>query len=277
MMAKRVLSSIVLWLLLGAVLWFGGTTCAVVVVGLLSLLTLREFYRIQSAAGQAPFAKLGMLFGALITVAPYLESKFGWQADRLLPLAVLVFAIRVLGERSPEKRALSLASTLFGLVYVGLMLQFLVRILTPQAGDIVLPAGRLVLCAWLIVVAKVCDTGAMLTGLVIGRHPLASQISPKKTWEGALGGVASSVIIGTIGAWLGSSLIGACLTPARAALVAVPVANVAIVSDLIESILKRNAAIKDSGTAIPGIGGIFDISDSLVLAAPVGYFLLGLR
>ncbi|MGD1032750.1 MAG: phosphatidate cytidylyltransferase, partial [Opitutaceae bacterium] len=75
----------------------------------------------------------------------------------------------------------------------------------------------------------------------------------------------------------GSSLIGACLTPARAALVAVPVATVAIVSDLIESILKRNAAIKDSGSAIPGIGGIFDISDSLVLAAPVGYFLLGLR
>ena len=157
------------------------------------------------------------------------------------------------------------------------MLQFLVRILTPQAGDIVVPAGRLVLCAWLIVVAKVCDTGAMLTGLAIGRHPLASQISPKKTWEGALGGVALSVIIGTIGAWLGSPLIGACLTPARAALVAVPVATVAIVSDLIESILKRNAAIKDSGSAIPGIGGIFDISDSLVLAAPVGYFLLGLR
>jgi phosphatidate cytidylyltransferase len=157
------------------------------------------------------------------------------------------------------------------------MLQFLVRILTPQPGDIVTPAGRLLLCAWLIVVAKVCDTGALLTGLVIGRHPLASQISPKKTWEGALGGVASSVLIGTLGAWLGSSLIGPCLTTPRAALVAVPVATVAIVSDLVESILKRNAAIKDSGSAIPGIGGIFDMSDSLLLAAPVGYFLFGLK
>jgi phosphatidate cytidylyltransferase len=117
----------------------------------------------------------------------------------------------------------------------------------------------------------------LLTGLVIGRHPLASQISPKKTWEGALGGVASSVLIGTLGAWLGSSLIGPCLTTPRAALVAVPVATVAIVSDLVESILKRNAAIKDSGSAIPGIGGIFDMSDSLLLAAPVGYFLFGLK
>jgi phosphatidate cytidylyltransferase len=276
-MTKRILSSITLWSLLGAVLWFGGTTCAVLLVGVLSLLTLREFYLIQTAAGQAPFSKLGMFFGTLITVAPWLQDRLGWPEERLLPLAVLVFCIRVLGERSQEKRALSLASTLFGLVYVGLMLQFFVRILDPQPGDLVSPAGRLILCAWLVVVAKVCDTGALLTGLAIGRHPLAPQISPKKTWEGALGGIASSVIIGAIGAWLGSSQIAPCLTPARAALVAVPVATVAIVSDLIESILKRNAAIKDSGASIPGIGGVFDVSDSLLLAAPVGYFLLGLK
>ena len=276
-MAKRILSFFVLWSVLGILIWFGGSPCAVALVGLLSLLTLREFYRLQSAAGQAPFAKLGMLFGTLITLAPWLQARFGWPEIRLLPLAVLVFAIRVLGERSPEKRALSLASTLFGLVYVGLMLQFLVRVLTPQPGDIVSPDGRLLLCLWLIVVAKTCDTGALLAGLAFGRHPLAPQISPKKTWEGAIGGVAASVLIGTIGAWLASSQIGPCLTPSRAALVAVPVATVAIVSDLIESILKRNAAIKDSGSSIPGIGGIFDISDSLLLAAPVGYFLLGLR
>ncbi len=276
-MTKRILSFIVLWGLFGALIWYGRTTGAVILAGLLSLLTLREFYLIQAATGQAPFAKLGMLFGTLITLAPWLQARFGWPEERLLPLAVLVFAVRVLGERSPEKRALSLASTLFGLVYVALMLQFLVRVLTPQPGDIVSPDGRLLLCVWLIVVAKTCDTGALLTGLAIGRHPLAPQISPKKTWEGAIGGVASSVLVGAIGAWLASSQIAPCLTPTRAALVAVPVATVAIVSDLIESILKRNASIKDSGSSIPGIGGIFDVSDSLLLAAPVGYFLLGLR
>jgi len=275
-MTKRVLSTAMLWSGLGLLLWFGGTPCAVFLVGLVSLLTLREFYQIQSAAGQAPFAKLGMLFGTLVTVAPWFQARLGWSGERLLPLAVVVFAIRVLGERTPEKRVSSLASTLFGLVYVGLMLQFFVRILTPQPGDVVSPAGRLLLCLWLIVVAKVCDTGALLTGLAIGRHPLAPQISPKKTWEGALGGVVSSVLVGAIGAWIARSQVAPCLTPGRAALVAVPVATVAIVADLIESVLKRSAGVKDSGSLVPGIGGVFDVSDSLLLAAPVGYFLFGL-
>jgi phosphatidate cytidylyltransferase len=66
------------------------------------------------------------------------------------------------------------------------------------------------------------------------------------------------------------------MSPGYAALLAVPLAAIAIVSDLLESVLKRRAVLKDSGGAVPGIGGIFDLSDSLILAAPVGYFLLGL-
>jgi phosphatidate cytidylyltransferase len=183
----------------------------------------------------------------------------------------------VLGERAPEKRSASLASSLFGLVYVALMLQYLVRIITPQEADAISPAGRLILGAWIVVVAKLCDTGALLTGMAIGKHPLAPRISPKKTWEGALGGLVISVLVGVVGAWLAREQIGSFLTPLRAALIAVPIAAVSIVSDLIESILKRDVAIKDSGSSIPGIGGIFDVSDSLLLAAPVGYILLGLK
>ena len=276
-MAKRVFSTVALWGALAAVLWLGGTPGAVFLVGLLSLLTLREFFQIQSAVGQAPFAKLGMFFGTLITVAPWFTATFGWPQERLLPLAVLVFCIRVLGERAPEKRSSSLAATLFGLIYVALMLQYLVRIITPQAGDAISPAGRLLLCVWIIVVAKLCDTGALLTGLAIGRHPMAPRISPKKTWEGAVGGLAVSALVGVGFAWFARAQIGMCLSPSRAAFVAMPVAGAAIISDLIESVLKRDAAIKDSGRTIPGIGGVFDVSDSLLLAAPVGYILLGLK
>ena len=80
--------------------------------------------------------------------------------------------------------------------------------------------------------------------------------------------------VGALVAWLGRGVLPAGLTPGRAALAAAPLAVVAIVSDLVESVFKRRAALKDSGGGIPGIGGIFDLTDSLILAAPVGYYLL---
>ena len=251
-MAKRVFSTIVLWGLLFVVLWTFRTKGAVVLIGLISVLTLREFYQLQAAAATAPFTKLGMLFGGLITVAPWVQVHSGWPEQRLLPLAVVVFSIRILGERAPEKRVGSLASTLFGLVYVAVMLQYLVRIVTPQTGDIISANGRLLLCVWLVAVAKMCDTGALLTGLAAGRHPMAPKISPKKTWEGAIGGVAVAMLVGAVFAWLARGEFGPVLTPARAALVAAPIAVVAIVSDLIESILKRQRVDQGLGPGDPG-------------------------
>lgn len=105
---------------------------------------------------------------------------------------------------------------------------------------------------------------------------MAPMTSPKKTWEGAVGGVALAVAVGAAVAWLGRSVLPATMTPFRGAILAAPLAAIAIVSDLVESVIKRRAALKDSGAGVPGIGGIFDLSDSLILAAPVGYFLLGL-
>jgi phosphatidate cytidylyltransferase len=130
---------------------------------------------------------------------------------------------------------------------------------------------------WLIAVAKFCDVGALLTGLAIGKHKMAPVISPKKTWEGAIGGVVTSMGVGALVAWLARDQFPARMTPLSGALIAAPIAVVGIVSDLVESIIKRRAAIKDSGHVIPGIGGMFDLSDSLLLTGPVAYFLFGLR
>ena len=273
-MAKRITSTVVLWLAVLTVLWFYRTDGAVAVIVGVSILTLRELYKLMDAAGNAPFAGLGLVFGGLITLAPWAEARHGIPAYPLVALAAVVFSIRILLERAPEKRVEALSSTLFGLVYISLLLQYLVRIVTPAAGDTVPPAGRLVLCLWVVAVAKFCDVGALLTGLAFGRHPMAPGISPKKTWEGAAGGVAVAMGVGALVAWLGRAVLPAAFGPLRAALLAAPLAAVAIVSDLVESVLKRRAALKDSGGGVPGIGGIFDLSDSLVLAAPVGYFLL---
>jgi phosphatidate cytidylyltransferase len=274
--AKRITSTVVLWLLLFAVLWFFRTVGAVAAIALLSVLTLREFYRLMAAAGFEPFAGLGMFFGCLVTLSPWTEQAFGLPAHPLIALATLVFAVRIVGERAPEKRVEALASTVLGLVYVSLLLQYLVRIITPVRGDAILADGRLVLCLWAVAVAKFCDVGALLSGLAFGRHAMAPVTSPKKTWEGAAGGVALAMGIGALVMHLGAPVLPSSMTALHGALLAAPVAAVAILSDLVESTIKRRAALKDSGGGIPGIGGIFDLSDSLILAAPVAYFLLGL-
>lgn len=275
-MAQRILSTVLLWAIIGAVLWFFRTTGALVLITALSVLTLREFYQLMRASGYAPFDKVGLAFGGFITLAPWLNAQFGWPLHLLLPLATIVFAVRLLGERTPETRVESLASTLFGLVYVSVMMAFLVAIITPRAGDTVPDGGRLLLCLWLIATVKFCDVGALLTGMAIGRHKMSPQISPKKTWEGAIGGVVVSMGIGATIAWLARDVFPGHMTPLVAALMAAPIATLGIVADLVESVLKRRANMKDSGTTIPGIGGMFDLSDSLLLTAPVAYFFFGL-
>jgi phosphatidate cytidylyltransferase len=275
-MGKRIFSTVLLWTIVGLTVWFFRTNGALVLITLVSVFTLREFYQLMHASGYDPFDKFGMVFGGLITLSPWLQPMLDWPLALLLPLGVIVFAFRLLRERTPETRVESLASTLFGLVYVSVMLQYLVAIITPLPGDTVSPDGRLLLCLWLVAVTKFCDTGALLSGMAFGRHKMSPQISPKKTWEGAVGGVLISMGIGALFAWCARSEFPAHMTPIVAALMAAPVAIVGIVADLVESVLKRRANMKDSGTTIPGIGGMFDLTDSIILVAPIGYFFFRL-
>lgn len=275
-MAKRILSTILLWAFVICSLVFLRTEGGVGLITLISVLTLREFYKLMRGAGLAPFDKLGMALGGLITLAPWIEMRFNLPATHLLAFSVIIFSVRILGEREPENRVEALAGTLFGLVYVAFMLQYLVRIVTPLAGDTIDATGRLLLFVWLVAVSKFCDVGALLSGMAFGKHRMSPQISPKKTWEGAIGGVLVSMGVGAFVAWLSRAHFPSHMTPLNSALIAAPIALTAIVSDLIESVIKRRATIKDSGGIIPGIGGVFDVSDSLILTAPLGYFLFGL-
>ena len=214
--------------------------------------------------------RLGLLFGGLITLAPWTEARLEpARASARRRWRRSCSRSGCSRERTPEKRVEALASTLFGLVYVSLLLQYLVRIVTPLAGDAIPPDGRLVLCLWVVAVAKFCDVGALLTGLAIGRHAMAPADQPeedlggrrrrhrRRDGRGRPGGLARARRASR-DAW------------ARCARRSSPrrLAAVAIVSDLVESAIKRRAALKDSGGGVPGIGGIFDLSDSLILAAP---------
>ncbi|HUR58321.1 MAG TPA: phosphatidate cytidylyltransferase [Opitutaceae bacterium] len=268
-MGKRIFSSTLLWSIVAATLWFLRANGVVFLTVLVSILTLREFFILMRASGFTPFDKTGMAVGGIITLWPLLEPRLGVPTYHLIALGTGLFSIRLLGERTPENRMESLCSTLFGLVYVAFMLSYFPRIVVPLPGDSITPTGRLLLCLWLIATAKFCDMGALLTGMAIGKHKMSPQISPKKTWEGAIGGVIASMGIGALIAWLARDHLPPHMTPLVAAGMALPIALLGIVADLVESVIKRRANIKDSGGLIPGMGGFFDMSDSLILAAPV--------
>lgn len=270
-MGKRVFSSTLLWTIVVATMWFFRNTGVIVLCTLVSILTVREFYTLMRGCGYEPFDKLGTVFAGFITLAPWLELKYGVRADLILAAAILVFSTRLLGERTPENRVGSLSSTVFALVYAAFLLQFFVRITLPQPGDVVSADGRMLFCLWVIATSKFCDMGGLVTGMAIGRHKMSPQISPKKTWEGAIGGILASAAIGATIAWFGRGVLPAALTPLVGAALALPIAILGIIGDLVESVIKRRANIKDSAAVIPAMGGFFDMSDSLILVAPVGY------
>jgi phosphatidate cytidylyltransferase len=272
----RILSTLVLWVVLLGSLFLFGAHAAVALITLLSALTLHEFYGLTEKMGARPFRWMGIFFSVLMTAGPYYLAFYtdesdliGGLATGLLVLAMLVTCGRALAERDNSSRIETIAATVGGLFYIPFLLQFLVCILMRESDS----GENLALCLWVVAVAKFCDVGALLTGLAIGRHKMSPLISPKKTWEGAVGGVLVSAGVGAGMAFFASAHLPNSLTPLIAALIAALLAIIAIISDLMESALKRRADIKDTGKLIPGIGGAFDLTDSLILTAPVAYFI----
>lgn len=274
-MAKRIFSTIALWLVILATMYFFQATGGIVLLVLVSLFTQREFYQMVTRMGHVPFSRIGLLLGVAITLAPVLVTEVHplLTPENLLAVAAVVFAIRIVGERNPENRVESLGWTLFGLIYVPFMLQFLVRILLIDGPH---AATGLALALWLIAVSKFCDVGALLSGMAFGKHKMAPVISPKKTWEGAIGGLLTSAALGAGIVCFCGDYFPASLTPLLAAAIALPIAGLGIISDLVESVIKRRANTKDSGATIPGIGGMFDLSDSLILTSPAGFLIFSL-
>lgn len=272
-MGSRIFSTLLLWAAVAACVIFLGPVGAVWLVAVVAVLTLMEFFKLISRIGVDPFDRVGMTLGALLCLGPLYLDRYGITSGPLLALAAIVFAVRILGERRAHQRLETLAWSLFGVVYIPFMLSFLARTILIASPA---PKTGLMLAVWLIAVSKFCDVGALLAGLAFGRHKMAPEISPKKTWEGAMGGLLTSVGIGAGLAYGFADLLPAGFTPSVAGLLALPLAALAIVSDLVESIIKRRCNAKDAGATIPGIGGVFDLSDSLILTAPVGYVVFSL-
>lgn len=159
-------------------------------------------------------------------------------------------------------------STLFAFVYLGLLFGFLLAIRRQHEVWIIL---------WVLLVTKSCDIGAYFTGSAIGRHKLIPWLSPGKTWEGLFGGIVFASLIGAVGALLlGRSGVEGSPTPGVGAAAGVLFSLVGHAGDLMASVLKRDTGVKDTGSALPGMGGLIDVLDSPLLVFPAAYWLLAL-
>ncbi len=248
----------------------------------LSIVAAGEILRLISVREQRPVAWVvygGSAVAVAVTGIPFMYPGYptdcplgatGWPLAALTATAVVAIVAELCRYENSQGATKNLALSLFGVAYVGLLLSFLV-----QLRFVSLDHWDGVPLLSLIAVVKLCDIGAYTVGRLIGRHKLAPRLSPGKTVEGAIGGLAFSCS--------GSVLLFCVLVPHfapnlsagwQAAVVYGLLLGIAgIIGDLAESLLKRDAGYKDSSGWMPGFGGVLDLLDSLLVAAPVSYGL----
>jgi phosphatidate cytidylyltransferase len=228
-----------------------------------------EFSRLSAAAGtDIPFWP-GLFVLMIAGLSAYLEASGAWAFWNpiliLLPSLSFILIFEVFRKRNQP--ILNLGVAFFGLVYLGLPLLCISFLAFPSGAA---PASYNILLG-LFLLIWTNDSLAYVFGVTLGRHRLLERISPKKSWEGAIGGGVSTIVLGYfLGPWLG------LLSPLEWLGLAVVVVVAGTLGDLVESLLKRSVEIKDSGSFLPGHGGFLDRLDSLFLAAPLVLFYLSL-
>jgi len=237
-------------------------------VALQVFLGIGEFYRMMRGKGLHPSALLGTLTALAVVVACYRPH---WVAGDVLATG-LVMMLLAISLRHPErpKQVESLAVTLFGILYVGWLSAHLVllRELPWIAGTEYRDGASYALLAFFVTWS--CDTGAYGVGRLFGRTRPWTTISPRKSLEGSIGGLAASVAA----AFIARAWFARYLGPVDALVLGLAVGVFGQVGDFVESLLKRDARHGDSSDMIPGHGGVLDRFDSLYFAAPVVYYYL---
>jgi phosphatidate cytidylyltransferase len=245
---------------------------------ILCVLASGEIVRLMSGAGLAPSACAVYVGNFLIVGSNAIpafanwsnpQHRFGWPLCAFAVAMLVAFVFEVFRYIEPGQCIKRLAATVFSFAYVGILLTFVVQVAFGPGNS-----GMLALIS-LIAVVKMGDTGAYTIGRIFGRHKMTPRLSPGKTWEGAAGAMLFGV--------LGSAAVFLWLAPAmqhtqaeslaawRWIVFGLVIAIVGMVGDLAESLLKRDAGCKDSSTWLPGLGGVLDILDSILFAAPIAY------
>lgn len=279
---RRLVTSVILWTALIAALFSSSVFISdgvfIVFIALLAAAGLMEFYGLAEKRGLVSFKWCGLLGGVLLMVGTFLNltghlglhnspARVNDFETSFLILFVLGLCVRQFLSKSNTTGIATIATTLLGLMYVPWLLNFIQKInFFPDVE------GKYFLL-YFILVTKFSDMGAYSVGSLIGRHKMIPRISPGKTWEGFGGAIVVSTAASLVFVhFFGDRMAG--MNWLHAVVLGIVLSLTAVVGDLIESLFKREAGVKDSGNFFPGIGGILDLLDSLLFNAPIMYLYL---
>ena len=282
--ARRLTSTAILWGIVLAAMFSGNKLISdyvfLLFMMVLACVGLLEFYGLVEKRGLVCFKNFGITAGVLLMVGTFLHvtghlgihespSRVNDFETSLLILFVLGLCVRQFVSKHNTAGILAISTTLFGLMYVPWLLNFIQKInFFPGIND----NGKFYVL-YFILVTKFSDTGAYVVGSLIGRHKMIPRISPAKTWEGFGGAIAVATGASLMFThFLADKMPG--MKPLHAIILGIILSCAAVIGDLIESLFKREAGVKDSGNFFPGIGGILDLLDSLLFNAPIMYLYL---
>lgn len=260
-LAVRVLTAVIGIPLVLGVTYVGGWPFALL-LGIMTAVAAVEFFAMMRAAGHHPSIVVGVPAAAAIAFSPVVEPRAQAVWVGILVLAALLGGLWFMIPRLYPLALAGWTTTMAGILYVGVLAGHLALLRQLQTG------------AWWVVVALIVtwayDTGAYFAGSLVGRRPFMQHISPRKTQEGVLGGVVLSALAGlvavpTVGLTWWQGLVFGALA-----------GLVGQAGDLLESMLKRQAGVKDSGTIIPGHGGLLDRIDGLLFTGALTYYVAAL-
>jgi len=279
---RRAVSTLLLWAVVIAAMFSNSRLISdgvfVLLIATLSVAGLAEFYGLAEKRGLASFNICGIVGGVLLMVGTFLNvtghlgmnnspARVNDFETSFLILFVLGLCLRQLFAKDSPAGLTAIAVTLFGLMYVPWLLNFIQKINFFPGVE-----GKYFLL-YFIVLTKFSDMGAYLVGSLIGRHKMIPRISPGKTWEGFAGAIIVSTGTSLVFVhFLGSHMAG--MNTLHAIVLGIILSSTAVIGDLIESLFKRECGAKDSGNILPGIGGVLDLLDSLLFNAPLMYLYL---
>ncbi len=259
----RVLTALVAIPIIVLLTWVGGWPFLVLFLAC-ALLAQDEFYQMAIAGDMVPLRIAGLMLGLLIGIRSVFPLPLAFGA---VAVAVMLVASH-LWDR-PANPPQSVAVTLLGIVYPTLMLTYMVDIRAGSAAALG-QSDAFWLTLSVLILVWVSDTAAYYVGRAFGKRKLAPNISPNKTWEGAVGGSLASV---GVAVGLGLTVLP-FLSLIDCVALGIICGTIGQLGDLTESRLKRLVGVKDSGSIIPGHGGVLDRFDALTIVAPIAYFYL---
>lgn len=251
--------------------------CVLILV--LATAGILEFYKMLDLCGIPSFRILGAVSGIILitttwlslTAAPDAAIQNEYELFMLFAIIVAAF-MRLFPQKHNEQPFSTVACTMLGVLYVPFLLNFITKLgffwhTGGVTGPVEVTGRRLVM--YMLVVVKLTDVGAYFIGSAFGKHKLFHRISPKKTWEGFFGGIATGVMSSILFYLFSSGNLGVIKFEFSDALIlGILLPSIGVVGDLAESMLKRISGSKDSGKILPGMGGALDILDSVLFAAP---------